>query len=262
MVPAVRWRGALIYGRADTPEAANQRDAAAAHAESLLAQWAADSGALDIAIREHVGSRDKGDTLPELSASRTVRSRGRLALLVGAGVTAIAVLVALGLLLQPRTPTVPHAELPSSTPLPSPLATTPTPTALSVSPPPASITPPPEDIDLRPDYFEDDIYSVLQVPVDGAPIDNANGRATVDAYGVPLSYVVASGDVFELIAKRFDLGTTYLVSINAVRRENPTELYVGDTLNLGATTILRIGNQNGVVYDFTDRLPEPHMQQD
>jgi len=132
---------------------------------------------------------------------------------------------------------------------------------MAPAPPPAP-TPEPEDTDFRRDYFDDDIMSVLQVPLSGPPTDNANGVATVDDYGVPLSYVVANGDVFELIAKRFDLGTSYLASINAVRRENPTELFVGDTLNLGATTILRIGDQNGVVYDHTDRLPEPHLPQD
>jgi hypothetical protein len=255
--------GALIYGRADTPEGARQRDAAAAEAESLLAGWAADSEALDAAVRE----RDTG-TVPELARPRRAVVRRRPALLIGAGAVAVAVLVVLVVLLQPHAPADFHAAAsPSSTPRPTPTPSKPAPTrtappASTVPPPVVVPPPPPEEEDLRREYFEEDILSVLQVPLNGGPIDNANGIATVDDYGVPLSYVVASGDVFELIAKRFDLGTTYLASINAVRRENPTELYVGDTINLGATTILRIGDQNGVVYNFTDRLPDPHLPQD
>ncbi|CAN5269816.1 hypothetical protein BH11ACT5_BH11ACT5_25390 [soil metagenome] len=254
--------GPLIYGRADTREDALRRDAAAAEAEALLTGWAADSAALEVAlvapVVEPVAARRRFD--------RRRFDRRRLALLIGAGVVAVAVLVGVVALLQPRA-AVEVGALPSSTPVPSATPTKPKPTRTAVptspAPPPVVVTtPPPEVVDYRPDYWDNDTVSVLQVPINGDPIDNANGVADVDDYGVPLSYVVADGDVFELIAKRFDIGTTYLASINAVRRENPTELFVGDTINLGATTILLIGDQNGVVYNYTDRLPEPHLPQD
>jgi hypothetical protein len=253
----------LVYGRADTVDEVRRRDSAAAEAEALLAGWAADVAALDAAIAEMSVAREGRH--PAAAADAPLRPRrasrwGRIGLLVGAGALAAAGLIVVGLVVRPSAPTAVRSDLVTSTPTPKPTATI-TPTPLP-APPPVVVTPEPEDTDLRPDYYEYDIVSVLQVPVNGAPIDNANGVATVDDYGVPLSYVVANGDVFELIAKRFDLGTTYLAGINAVRRENPTELFVGDTINLGATTILRIGDQNGTVYDFVDRLPEPHVPQD
>lgn len=256
--------GPLIYGRADTPELVRARDAAAAQAEALLAGWAADSAALDAAV----GAVQVGRALPtpeQLRPRRTV-DRRRPVFLIAAGAVAVAVLVGL-VVLQPRGPAAETAA-PSSTPHPtSTPSSTPRPTRTaappSVAPPPVVVTPPPaEPDDYRREYYEDNIVTVLQVPIDGGPIDNANGAVDVDPYGVPLSYVVANGDVFELIAKRFDVSTSYLAGINAVRRENPTELFVGDTINLGATTILRIGDQNGIVYSFTDRLPDPHLPQD
>lgn len=252
--------GPLIYGRADTPEAVRRREAAAAQAEELLAGWAADVAALESALREQA-------PVAQAVRPRRVVDRRRLALLVGAAVVAVAVLAGVIALLQPKTAVEVAAPPSSSTPTPTATPVTPKPTRTPVpaspAPPPVVVpSTPPEEVDLRPDYFDNDIMSVLQVPINGGPIDNANGIADVDDYGVPLSYVVADGDVFELIAKRFDLGTTYLASINAVRRENPTELFVGDTINLGATTILRIGDQNGVVYNHTDRLPDPHLPQD
>jgi len=253
-----------LYRRAGTPEAERERDAAAAETEVLLAQWTADNAALDAALIVEAPSQPGRR---EHRARRTPVRPGRIGLLVGAGVVALAVLVGLGVLLRPSIPAVTVSEPTASTPTPTPAATSSAPSStptIAPAPPPVQVTPPPEpeDTDFRREYFEDDIMSVLQVPLNGPPIDNANGAATIDDYGVPLSYVVAEGDVFELIAKRFDLGTSYLASINAVRRENPTELFVGDTINLGATTILRIGDQNGVVYNHTDRLPEPHLPQD
>lgn len=247
----------LLYGRADTAEGARQRDAAVAEAESLLAGWERDSAALDAAVAAHARP---AASEPRPQQRRTV-PWGRVAVIAGAAGVAGAVILALVLLPRPGATVVEQAA-PTTTPPPSPTATpTPTPTRTIVPAPTVTQTPQPP-LDLRPDYYEDDIMSVLQVPLNGDPIDNANGRAVVDDFGVPLYYVVANGDVFELIAKRFDLGTTYLASINAVRRDTPTELFVGDTINLGASTILRYGDQNGVTYDHRDRLPEPHVQQE
>lgn len=248
----------LVYGRAESREAARRRDEAAAEVAALRAEWVAASAALDAALQD--APREE---LPEDAPGRKL-PLGRLALVVGASAVALAVLVGLAVALQPRAPQEVSAGPTTSAPRPTPTAT-PTKSTATQAPAPAPVvtpTPAPDNLDYRRDYFDDDINTVLEVPLNGPPMDNANGAVTVDDYGVPLSYVVASGDVFELIAKRFDLGTTYLASINAVRRDNPTELFVGDTINLGATTILRIGDQNGVVYDHVDRLPEPHMPQE
>ncbi len=247
----------LIYGRADTPERARERDAAIAEAEELLAGWAADTAALDTAI-----------AAPQPAAARPrERRRNHRALIISVGAAAAAVaVVVVALLLLPRglepvaAPTGSPSPTASTTPSPTPTPTRTAPPA-SVAPPPVIVTPTPEVIDYRPDYYEDDIFAMPEVPINGAPMDNANCAATVDDYGVPLSCVVASGDVFDVIAKRFDLGPTYLAAINAVRREEPTVLYVGDVINLSANTILRVGDQNGVVYNFTDRMPDPHVEQ-
>ena len=255
----------IVYRRPNGPEEERHRDSVAAELDALLAGWAADSAALDTAIREHLLWRAGSAPVepdPEPIARRRI-SRLRIGLFAGAGLVALGTLVAVGILLQPRTTEPVDVAAPSPTATPTSSATpTPRPTTTPPPQPAVTPTPPPEDTDLRPNYFEEDIYSVLQVPIDGGPIDNASGVATIDSYGVPLSYTVADGDVFELIAKRFDIGVGYLASINAVRRENPTELFVGDTINLGATTILLIGDQNGTVYDYTDRLPDPHMPQE
>ena len=255
----------LIYSRAITAQQELARDAAAAEAESLLAGWAADSAALDAALVERSQQLEAEHPHPSRPRVRRRVPALRVALIAGAAAIAVVVLVAVGMLLRPSPLAEEQAAPTRTAPTPAPTVASPSPTPTKPAvtrPPVVVITPPPEDLDTRPDYYEDDIVSVLQVTINGGPIDNANGVATVDDYGVPLSYVVASGDVFEVIAKRFDLGTTYLAGINAVRRENPTEVFVGDTINLGASTILRIGDQNGVVYDFADRLPDPHVPQD
>lgn len=110
-------------------------------------------------------------------------------------------------------------------------------------------------------FWERDYYSEAQQPVDCGPIQYATGTAKLDAKGVPVAYVVAPGDIWEFIAKRFDVGTAYLSAINAVRRDEITTPYVGDTINLDPATITTVGDQNGVVYDHLDRLPDPHVPQ-
>ena len=110
-------------------------------------------------------------------------------------------------------------------------------------------------------FWERDYYSEAQKPVDCGPIQYATGTVKVDSKGVPVAYVVAPGDIWEFIAKRFDVGTAYLTAINAVRREDVTAVYVGDTVNLDPATITTVGDQNGVVYNHEDRLPDPHEPQ-
>lgn len=97
----------------------------------------------------------------------------------------------------------------------------------------------------------------VQIPVDSGPQPYANGEAVLDSAGTPVAYIVAADDIGEFIAERFCLSTDYLHSINAVRREAALNLYVGDTLNLDATTILSVGDQNGQVFDHTPPSPIP-----
>lgn len=56
-------------------------------------------------------------------------------------------------------------------------------------------------------------------------------------------------------------GWAYLTSINAVRRDFASIVYVGDTINLDPATITTVGDQDGIVYDHEDRLPNPHLPQ-
>ena len=110
-------------------------------------------------------------------------------------------------------------------------------------------------------FWERDYYSEAQQPVDCGPIQYATGTVQVDSKGVPVAYIVAPGDIWEFIAKRFDVGTAYLTAINAVRREDVTQAYVGDTINLDPATITSVGDQNGVAFNHLDRLPDPHVPQ-
>ena len=46
--------------------------------------------------------------------------------------------------------------------------------------------------------------------------------------------------------------------INSVRRASlATELYAGDTINLDASTIFTVGDQNGVVHEGDPPMPHP-----
>ncbi|MGH1522723.1 LysM peptidoglycan-binding domain-containing protein [Leifsonia sp. L25] len=110
-------------------------------------------------------------------------------------------------------------------------------------------------------FWERDYYSEAQQPVDCGPIQYATGTTKLNDKGVPVAYVVAPGDIWEFIAKRFDVGTAYLTAINAVRRYPPTTVYVGDTVNLDPASITSVGDQNGVVYHNLDSLPDPHVPQ-
>lgn len=97
----------------------------------------------------------------------------------------------------------------------------------------------------------------IQIPVDSGPQPYARGDAVLDDTGTPVAYIVAPDDIAEFIAERFCLSTDYLHSINAVRRDAAIHLYVGDTLNLDATTILSVGDQNGQVLDHATPSPIP-----
>jgi len=102
-----------------------------------------------------------------------------------------------------------------------------------------------------------------QVPVDGGPREYAMGTVTLDDEGVPMAYLVASGDLVDFIAERFGfegLGggspISYVNIINQVRRgKDAGFLYAGDVLNLSPYTITSIGSINGEVLD--DEPPDP-----
>jgi hypothetical protein len=99
-----------------------------------------------------------------------------------------------------------------------------------------------------------------QIPVDGGPIEYARGETILSADGTPAAYNVAPEDLGEFVARRFCINTAYLSTINSIRRNGALMLYVGDTLNLDAHTIVSVGDENGVVYDNDppDPIPPQH----
>ena len=110
-------------------------------------------------------------------------------------------------------------------------------------------------------FYEHDRDVTFEQPVDCGPIQFATGTVTVDAKETPVAYTVAPGDVWAVIAKRFDLGVSYLNSINSVRRPQVMEVYPGDIVNLDPHTILSVGTENGQVGDNQSALPDPHLPQ-
>jgi hypothetical protein len=60
---------------------------------------------------------------------------------------------------------------------------------------------------------------------------------------VPISYIVAPGDIWDKVADRFQLGGR-LWSLNCYRFEWPI-LYVGDVVNLSAYRVATVGTNNG-----------------
>lgn len=98
------------------------------------------------------------------------------------------------------------------------------------------------------------------VPVDRGAREYAMGDAILDASGTPVAYVVAAGDLPDFVAERFCTSLSYLNTINSVRRASlAVNLYAGDTINLDATTIVTVGDENGVVYEGSP--PQPHPPQ-
>lgn len=96
------------------------------------------------------------------------------------------------------------------------------------------------------------------VPVDRGAREYAMGEAVLDASGTPVAYVVAAGDIPDFIAERFCTSLSYLNMINSVRRASlAVNLYAGDTINLDATTIFTVGDENGVVHAGPPPMPHP-----
>jgi hypothetical protein len=113
----------------------------------------------------------------------------------------------------------------------------------------------------------------VHIPVDLGARDFAAGETVVDADGAPVAYLVAPGDVWDIVAKRyglygipptdqrvssFNLDTGYLNVINQVRRgETPWKLYEGDIVNLSASTITSTGRINGETLAGAPPTPLP-----
>lgn len=97
----------------------------------------------------------------------------------------------------------------------------------------------------------------LQIPVDAGPREFATGEAVLDSAGIPVAYVVASGDIPDFVSERFCVNLAYLNAINGVRRQGAMSLFVGDTINFDAHTILTVGDQNGTVYEGSRPSPMP-----
>ncbi|KDA07201.1 hypothetical protein DC31_00360 [Microbacterium sp. CH12i] len=93
----------------------------------------------------------------------------------------------------------------------------------------------------------------LAVPFDRGPMTHAAGEAILNDQGIPVAYTVADNDTISVVGARFCVGEQWLYWTNYVRRDGDA-LFVGDTLNLDAHTILSVGDQNGVVHD--NALPE------
>ena len=99
---------------------------------------------------------------------------------------------------------------------------------------------------------------VAIVPFDRGPREYARGEAVFGAGGTPVAYVVAAGDIPEFVADRFCTHLAYLHGINSVRRASLAgNLFVGDTLNLDATTIFTVGDENGLVSAGSPPVPHP-----
>lgn len=72
---------------------------------------------------------------------------------------------------------------------------------------------------------------------DRGPIDGATGEVTEER-GVPAAYLVAEGDVYEVVADRFGLTLDELMYLNPTRTGNgqdPMIVYTDETLNLDPT---------------------------
>lgn len=95
--------------------------------------------------------------------------------------------------------------------------------------------------------------ATLAVPFDRGPMPHASGETVVNATGVPVACVVAENDVFSTVGARLCVGEQWLRWVNFARRDGEA-LYVGDTLNIDAHTILSVGDQNGSV--SSNEFPE------
>ena len=100
----------------------------------------------------------------------------------------------------------------------------------------------------------------VQLPRDGGAITYAEGDPITEGSKI-VAYKVASGDIYDYIAKRFHLTNDgYLIVLNEVRRGEAAQLYAGDILNLSAYTLDKYGTINGHVVKGPQPLTAPHQE--
>jgi LysM repeat protein len=105
-------------------------------------------------------------------------------------------------------------------------------------------------------HYTNYVYPV-QVPRDGGPITYAKGTPITKGSKI-VAYKVASGDIYDYIAKRFHLTNDgYLLILNEIRRGEAAQLYEGDVLNLSAYTLDKYGTVNGRVVKGPQPLTAP-----
>ncbi|KRC61657.1 hypothetical protein ASE14_12530 [Agromyces sp. Root81] len=130
-----------------------------------------------------------------------------------------------GCVAAPTPPPVTVVATVTATPKPKP---TPTPTAAPpVEPAPA---PAPEPVPNAPAP----VYEPGPA-VDLGARDGANGTPSLDGSGMPISYVVVSGDSFFDIAQRFDLPQQQMLRMNPQVHDFGENVYIGDVINLDWT---------------------------
>jgi len=149
----------------------------------------------------------------------------------GIGASAALATVAAALLLSgcapaPAPPPVTIVATVTATPKPTP---TPTPAPAPVAPPPAP-APAPDPVPNAPAP----VYEPGPA-VDLGARDGANGTPSLDGSGMPISYVVVSGDHFFDIAQRFDLPQQQLLRMNPQVHDFGENVYIGDVINLDWT---------------------------
>jgi len=123
-------------------------------------------------------------------------------------------------------------------------------------------------LEARSDSSQDRVAGYIQYEmVDRGPMPSANGEVIVDDEGDPAAYIVAEGDSPDAIAERLCTDPMYLEMLNSIRRNSnyadessgmgAFTLFPGDTLNLNRFKIATVGDENGVVYDYTPRIHIP-----
>jgi LysM repeat protein len=108
--------------------------------------------------------------------------------------------------------------------------------------------------------YTNDAFPV-QLPRDGGPIEYAEGTPIKEGSKL-VAYTVASGDIYDYIAKRFHLTNDgYLLILNEVRRGEAAQLYAGDVLNLSAYTLHEYGTVDGRVVEGPQPVTAPRQWQ-
>jgi len=130
-----------------------------------------------------------------------------------------------GCVAAPTPPPVTVVATVTATPKP-----TPTPTPPAAPPAEPAPAPAPEPVPNAPAP----VYEPGPA-VDLGARTGANGSPSLDGSGMPISYVVVSGDSFFDIAQRFDLPQQQLLRMNPQVHDFGENVYIGDVINLDWT---------------------------